>query len=272
MSSQPTIESLLIPSKTRVPDVRAGTIRRHAAHRATPRFASSDHHRHGARRLWQVAASCSMGRRGTAPARLALARSRRLGHDALPPVRGSWLSCTPSVLEADQLPSSVGMANARIAPSGDSDCAGHEPTLRARHRRHSVARRRCTRRLAPARSRHSCTGRSSHSAAGPTSDDCCRAVASEGRRWSSRPADLAFDDTRGARALRERRPLIFRMPSSATSTRHVEGWAAGLYLCGVGDARNGITSGFRRDAPRPLRLRLLRRRIWPGSRRLSSIS
>ena len=112
MSSQPTIESFLIPSKTRVPDVRAGTIRRYAL---VTRLLGSE------QRVISVTAPGGYGK-SLLLAQWASADPRPL----------AWLSLDADdsdttlflqyvalalvhaeILEADQLPGSVGMANAR---------------------------------------------------------------------------------------------------------------------------------------------------------------
>ena len=259
MTSQPTIESLLIPSKTRVPDVRAGTIRRHAL---VERLLAS-----GQRRIISVTAPGGYGK-SLLLAQWAAEDTRPLAWLSLDPDDSDTTLFLQYVAAGSRAGRSAWRQISFPAPSGWQMPGRSFRRFGPRWPRaepfvlviddtqwlegDALDALLMLARDIPHGSQLALCGRS----------DLGRLL-SRGRLGGETleltARDLALDDTE-ARELFESSAIDLSDSVVHEINSHVEGWAAGLYLSRVGDARNGITSGFRRDAPRPLRLRLLRRR------------
>jgi len=227
MSSQPTIESFLIPSKTRVPDVREGTIRRHAL---VERLLGSE------QRIISVTAPGGYGK--------SLLLARWASDDPRPL---AWLSLDPDdsdttlflqyvalalvhagILEADRLPGSMGMANARsLLPSIRAALATSRPFVLVVDdtqwlRGDALDALLLLARDIPRGSQLVLSGRS----------DLGRLLARgrlAGETLELTAGDLALDDSE-ARELLENVGLELSDAVVNDLNSHVEGWAAGLYL------------------------------------------
>ena len=241
LSSQPTIESFLIPSKTRVPDVRAGTIRRHAL---VERLLNSEE------RIISVTAPGGYGKS------LLLAE---WASEDLRPV--AWLSLDPDdsdttlflqyvalalvqaeILEADQLPSSVGMANTRsLLPALRSALATRRPFVLVVDdtqwlRGDALDALLLLARDIPSGSQLVLCGRS----------DLGRLLSRgrlAGETLELTARDLALDNTE-ARQLFESMDVDLSDVVVDDANRRVEGWVAGLYLCALATRETGSLPEF----------------------------
>ncbi len=242
MSSQPTIESFLIPSKAQVPGVRAGAIRRRAL---VGRLFDSKQHR-----IISVTAPGGYGK--------SLLLAQWAAED-LRPV--AWLSLDPDdsdttlflqyvalalvhaeILEADQLPGSVGMANARsLLPALRAALATGPPFVLMVDdtqwlRGDALDALLLLARDIPHGSQLVLCGRS----------DLGRLLSRArlgGETLELTAADLALDDSE-ARELFVNAGIDLSDAVVSDTNRQIEGWAAGLYLCALAMRETGSLPDF----------------------------
>ena len=242
MTSQPTIESVLIPSKTRVPDVRAGTIRRHAL---VERLLDSGQHT-----IISVTAPGGYGK--------SILLAQWASEDPRPL---AWLSLDPDdsdttvflqyvtlallraeILEADQLPSPVGMATSRsLLPAVRAALATTRPFVLVVDdaqwlRGDALDTLLLLARDIPHGSQLVLCGRS----------DLGRLLSRArlaGETLELTARDLALSDSE-ARELFETMDIDLSDAVVHDTNRRVEGWAAGLYLCALAVRETGSLPVF----------------------------
>ena len=238
MTSTPTIESVLIPSKVRVPFVREGTIRRRALVEAASRLGAAHHQRHSSGGLRQDAPSRPMGcgrLRAPSPGSRWIPTTR-----TRPCSSSTWRWLSSRRRSWRQISSRARWGWQALDPLLPAlrAAAGHERPVRARGRRRPTADRSCARRPAPARSRH--PARIAARALRPVRPrtTAVARLASQARRWSSRPA-ISPSTTRRRGAGREHGRRSVRRRREGSQPASVEGWAAGLYLCALAIRETG---------------------------------
>jgi len=242
VTSQPTFESLLFPSKTRAPDLRARAIRRQAL---VERLLDSRHCR-----IISVTAPGGYGK--------SMLVAQWASEDPRP---FAWLSLDPDdsdptaflqyvivalvqagVLEAGQLPSPVGMANARsLLPAIRAALVDSRPFVLAMDdaqwlRGDSLDALLILARDIPHGSQLALCGRS----------DMGRLLSRSrlrGETLELTARDLALDDAE-AHELFEGAGLDLSDAVVQEINSHVEGWAAGLYLCALAIRETGSPPDF----------------------------
>ncbi len=257
MTSQTTIEFSLIPSKARAPIVREGTIRRRAL---VERLLGAQE------RVISVTAPGGYGK--------TLLLAQWASDDSRPL---AWLSLDPDdsdatvflqyvalalveaeVLEADQLPSGVGMASSRsllqalrtgLVTSGPFVLVVDDVQVL---RGASLDALLLLARDIPHGSQLVLCGRS----------DLGRLLSRArlaGETLELTARDLAFDDSE-ARELVASTGVALSDADAKDLNGHVEGWAAGLYLCALAIRETGSLPDLGELQAGPARLRLLLRR------------